>query len=141
GDRRDRVPERLPPRPTARRPRRRTRPADTRPVDRPRARLDGRRVDGRDANAFGRRSGRAMGVPGGRHDRGRKIRRPRLQEARMSYTLIGRVQSRAVSALPALLVALGLQRWWAIELVALMLGIGLVLDVVAYDRLITYQPA
>ncbi len=58
----------------------------------------------------------------------------------MSYTLIGRLQSRVVSALPALLVALGLQRWWAIELVALMLGIGLLLDVVVYDRVLAYQP-
>lgn len=59
----------------------------------------------------------------------------------MSYTLIGRIQSRVVSALPALLVALALHRWWAIELVALMLGIGLVLDVVVYDRVLAYQPA
>jgi hypothetical protein len=59
----------------------------------------------------------------------------------MSYTLIGRIQSRVVSVLPALLVALALQRWWAIELVALMLGIGLVLDVAVYHRLFTYQPA
>jgi hypothetical protein len=59
----------------------------------------------------------------------------------MSYTLIGRIQTRVVSALPALLVALALQRWWAIELVALMLGIGLVLDAVVYDRVLAYQPA
>lgn len=58
----------------------------------------------------------------------------------MSYTLIGRVQSRVVSALPALVAALALQRWWAIELVALMLGIGVVLDVVVYDRALAYQP-
>jgi hypothetical protein len=59
----------------------------------------------------------------------------------VSYTLIGRVQTRIVSALPALLGAFALQRWWAIELVALMLGIGLVLDVVVYDRALAYQPA
>lgn len=59
----------------------------------------------------------------------------------MSYTLIGRIQTRVVSVLPALLVALALQRWWAIELVALMLGIGLVLDVAVYHRVFTYQPA
>ena len=59
----------------------------------------------------------------------------------MSYTLIGRIQTRVVSALPALLVALALQRWWAIELVALMLAIGLVLDTVVYDRALAYQPA
>jgi hypothetical protein len=59
----------------------------------------------------------------------------------MSYTLIGRIQTRVVSTLPALLVALALQRWWAIELVALMLGIGLVLDAVVYDRVLAYQPA
>jgi hypothetical protein len=59
----------------------------------------------------------------------------------MSYTLIGRIQTRVVSVLPALLVAFALQRWWAIELVALMLGIGLVLDVAVYHRVFTYQPA
>ena len=59
----------------------------------------------------------------------------------MSYTLTGRIQTRVVSVLPALLVALALQRWWAIELVALMLGIGLVLDVAVYHRVFTYQPA
>jgi hypothetical protein len=59
----------------------------------------------------------------------------------MSYTLIGRIQTRVVSALPALLVALALQRWWAIELVALMLGIGLVLDAGVYHRALAYQPA
>ena len=59
----------------------------------------------------------------------------------MSYTLIGRIQSRVVSALPALLAALALQRWWAIELVALMLGIGLLLDALLYDRVLDYQPA
>ena len=37
----------------------------------------------------------------------------------MSYTLNGRVQSRLAATLPALLVALALHRWWAIELVAL----------------------
>jgi hypothetical protein len=58
----------------------------------------------------------------------------------VSYTLTGRIQSRVVSALPALLVALALQRWWAIELVALMLGIGLLLDTAVYDRLLAYQP-
>jgi hypothetical protein len=59
----------------------------------------------------------------------------------MSYTLIGRIQTRVVSAVPALLVALALQRWWAIELVALMLGIGLALDVLVYHRVLAYQPA
>jgi hypothetical protein len=59
----------------------------------------------------------------------------------VSYTLTGRIQTRVVSALPALLVALALQRWWAIELVALMLAIGLTLDAVVYDRLFSYQPA
>jgi hypothetical protein len=58
----------------------------------------------------------------------------------MSYTLIGRIQTRLVSAALPLLVALGIHRWWAIELVALMLAIGLTLDVI-YDRVISYQPA
>ena len=58
----------------------------------------------------------------------------------MSYTLTGRIQSRLAAAVPALVVALALQRWWAIELVALMLAVGLVLDVFVYDRLLGYQP-
>jgi hypothetical protein len=58
----------------------------------------------------------------------------------MSYTLNGRIQTRLAAALPALLVALALHRWWAIELVALMLAIGLVLDTVCYHRALAYQP-
>lgn len=58
----------------------------------------------------------------------------------MSYTLTGRLQSRVVAAGPALLVALALHRWWALELVALMLTVGLVLDAVLYDRVFTFQP-
>ena len=58
----------------------------------------------------------------------------------MSYTLKGRIESRLGSAVPALVVALALHRWWAIELVALMLAIGLVLDVVVYHRALAYQP-
>ena len=58
----------------------------------------------------------------------------------MSYTLRGRIESRLASALPALVLALTLHRWWAIELVALMLAIGLVLDVTVYHRAFAYQP-
>ena len=42
----------------------------------------------------------------------------------MSYTLKGRIQSRLAATVPALVVALALQRWWAIELVALMTIVG-----------------
>ena len=59
----------------------------------------------------------------------------------MSYTLTGRIQSRLVATLPPLLLALGIHRWWAIELVALMLVFGLALDVCVYDRVLSYQPA
>lgn len=58
----------------------------------------------------------------------------------MSYTLTGRIETRLAAAVPALLLALALHRWWAIELVALMLAIGAVLDL-AYNRVIDYQPA
>lgn len=58
----------------------------------------------------------------------------------MSYTLTGRIQSRLVATLPPLLVALGIHRWWAIELVGLMLIFGLALDVCVYDKLFDYQP-
>ncbi|HEX7082912.1 MAG TPA: right-handed parallel beta-helix repeat-containing protein [Gaiellaceae bacterium] len=57
----------------------------------------------------------------------------------MSYTLRGRIESRLAAAVPALAVALALHRWWAIELVALMLAIGLVLDVGVYHRALPYQ--
>jgi hypothetical protein len=59
----------------------------------------------------------------------------------VSYTLRGRIQTRVVSIIPALLVALALHRWWAIEITALMLGIGLLLDAVVYHRALAYQPA
>lgn len=58
----------------------------------------------------------------------------------MSYTLSGRVQSRLASAVPALVVALALQRWWAIELAALMVAVGLALDVAVYHHAFDYQP-
>jgi hypothetical protein len=57
----------------------------------------------------------------------------------MSYTLRGRIESRLAAAVPALAVALALHRWWALELVALMLALGLALDLV-YHPLIPYQP-
>jgi hypothetical protein len=56
----------------------------------------------------------------------------------MSYTLRGRIESRLAAAVPALLVALGLHRWWALELVALMLVLGLCLDL-AYHAALDYQ--
>jgi hypothetical protein len=59
----------------------------------------------------------------------------------MSYTLKGRILSRVAAALPPLLLALGFQRWWAIELVGLMLAVGLVLDAAVYHRALAYQPA
>jgi hypothetical protein len=59
----------------------------------------------------------------------------------MSYTLRGRIQSRLAAALPSLLLALGFQRWWAIELVALMLALGVLLDAAMYHRALPYQPA
>jgi len=58
----------------------------------------------------------------------------------VSYTLRGRIETRLLAALPALLVAIALHRWWAIELVAVMLAVGLVLDVAVYDRILEYQP-
>jgi len=58
----------------------------------------------------------------------------------MSYTLTGRIQSRLVATLPPLLVALGIHRWWAVELVVLMLLFGVALDICIYDRVFEYQP-
>ncbi len=60
----------------------------------------------------------------------------------MSFTLRGRLESRLLSSLaPAIVagvLALVLHRWWPIELAALMIGVGLALDVV-YDRVFDYQ--
>jgi hypothetical protein len=62
----------------------------------------------------------------------------------MSYTLRGRIESRLASLVPVLVaaavLALAEHRWWPIEAVALMLGVGLALDVQAYHRLLRYQP-
>ncbi len=61
----------------------------------------------------------------------------------MAYTLSGRVQSRLAGALlpifAACVLAVVLPAWWPIELAALMLGLGVLLDAVLYDRL-DYQP-
>jgi hypothetical protein len=62
----------------------------------------------------------------------------------MSYTLRGRLESRLAALLPvvvaACVLALVEHRWWPVEAVALMLGIGLALDLQVYDRLLPYQP-
>jgi len=62
----------------------------------------------------------------------------------VSYTLTGRVSSRLTALLPVLLAACGLaaalHRAWPVELVALMAGVGVLLDVQAWHRL-PYQPA
>jgi len=62
----------------------------------------------------------------------------------MSYTLSGRIESRIAAGLPPLLVAGVLAAlvhdWWPVELALFMLGVGLVLDVAFYHRLLPYQP-
>ncbi len=62
----------------------------------------------------------------------------------MSYTLRGRIESRLVALLVVLAGAIPLalveHRWWPVEAVALMLGVGLALDTQAYDRVLRYQP-
>jgi len=61
----------------------------------------------------------------------------------MSYTLRGRFESRLAASVLPFLVALVLsplvREWWPLELVGCMLIVGLVLDLVVYDRL-DYQP-
>jgi hypothetical protein len=62
----------------------------------------------------------------------------------MSYTLRGRLESRLAAALLPLLAACALAAaahvWWPVELAGLMLGIGLALDLLVYDRVLDYQP-
>ena len=62
----------------------------------------------------------------------------------MSYTLRGRVDSRLLAALgPALaaaILALALHKWWPVEVAALMVGVGVALDTLVYDRAFDYQP-
>ena len=94
----------------------------------------------RHPHAVARRRRRTVGVPCRRHDRRREVRRPRPPPPHMSYTLRGRIESRLASAVPALVVALALHTWWAIEVVALMLVIGLALDTLVYHRVLAYQP-
>lgn len=60
----------------------------------------------------------------------------------MSYTLRGRLESRLVAAalpfLVACLAGIAIDRWWPIEVVAVMVAVGLALDV-AYHRFLPYQ--
>jgi hypothetical protein len=62
----------------------------------------------------------------------------------LAYTLRGRLETRIAAALLPLLVggglALALHVWWPLELAGLMLGVGLLAEVVVYHRLFPYQP-
>ncbi len=62
----------------------------------------------------------------------------------MSYTLLGRLQTRLAAALLPLAAAAALSivlhRWWPVELAALMLAVGLALDSAVYHPLLRYQP-
>lgn len=62
----------------------------------------------------------------------------------MSYTLRGRLESRLAALLPvvaaACALALAEHRWWPVEAAGLMVGVGVALDLQAYDRLLPYQP-
>lgn len=62
----------------------------------------------------------------------------------MSYTLRGRLESRLAGVLAPLLaagaVALVARAWWPVALAALMIGVGVALDVALYHRLLRYQP-
>ena len=130
GDLRDRLPQGLARGPAARATwSRRTSLDDARTLDRARARLDRARRSPTTTRTLSLAGvAGAVGVSGRRHDRRREVRRTRIPEARMSYTLKGRIESRLAAALPVLVLAFALHRWWAIELVALMLAIGLALD-------------
>jgi Right handed beta helix region len=63
----------------------------------------------------------------------------------VSYTLRGRIESRLAALMPVVVAACVLtavlDRWWPVQAVALMAGVGLALDVQVYHRLLRYQPA
>jgi Right handed beta helix region len=62
----------------------------------------------------------------------------------VSYTLRGRLETRAAVLVPLLvaacLIAALLEEWWPLELAALMLGLALALDALVYHHLLPYQP-
>jgi hypothetical protein len=62
----------------------------------------------------------------------------------VAYTLRGRVESRlaavVVGALAASVLAVAIHDWWPLELVGLMTGLGLALDLAVYHRAFPYQP-
>jgi Right handed beta helix region len=61
----------------------------------------------------------------------------------VSYTLRGRLETRFAVAFAPLLAACGLgavyAEWWPVKLAALMIGVGVALDVLAYHRVLPYQ--
>ncbi len=61
----------------------------------------------------------------------------------MSYTLRGRVESRLAALLLPLaaccLLSASWQRWWPLELCALMAGVGVALDLQVYHHVLRYQ--
>jgi hypothetical protein len=63
----------------------------------------------------------------------------------VSFTLRGRLETRLAAAilpiLAACIVTLATHEWWPLELAALMLGVGLALDLALYHPLLRYQPA
>ncbi|MBA2535874.1 MAG: right-handed parallel beta-helix repeat-containing protein [Actinobacteria bacterium] len=61
----------------------------------------------------------------------------------MAYTLRGRLETRLAATLTPLLaagvLALFLREWWPLALAALMVGVGVALDVAVYHRALSYQ--
>jgi hypothetical protein len=62
----------------------------------------------------------------------------------MSFTLRGRLETRLAAGLAPLAAAcavgLVLKAWWPVEVAAIMLVVGLVLDAAIYHRVLLYQP-
>jgi hypothetical protein len=62
----------------------------------------------------------------------------------MSFTLRGRLETRLAGTLAPLLAAAALSaasaEWWPLELAAIMIGVGVALDLLVYHRLLPYQP-
>ena len=101
----------------------------------------------RRAHARARRRRRAVGVPGRRHAGRGEVRGARLPAEGAGHVVHAEraastrgCSRRSAPRVVAGVLALALHRWWPVEIAALMVGVGVALDVLVYDRVFDYQP-